>query len=142
MNCWFAQVILCDSSATAVASTLCSLLHVSLHLLQPFAIFSFFSFSLHPFLSQLLSSPELPPSLLSQCERLEVIVGLATGAHSWNSSGVGRLLGPVTKILQRKRGIRTPGEEEGSGMEGGWREEEGRGDKQSDLDDNRLPDEL
>lgn len=46
--------------------------------------------------------------------------------------------GPATEITQRKRAIRTlrgGGAGQGAGRKGG-------GGKQSDLDDNRLPDEL
>lgn len=73
-------------------------------------------------------------------ERVEVIVGLVNGAHSWNSISVRSLLGACHQDHTEEK--RHPHSWEGGGRRAGggvrWR----GGGKQSDLDDNRLPDEL
>lgn len=122
----------------------------SFHLLKSFVIFLFL---FHSFLTQSLSSPRLhhPPkphslSLCSRGVRVEVIVGLVSGTHSWNSSSVRSLLGACHQDHTEEK--RHPHSEGGGGGGGGGEWEGGRGwsgggrgGKQSDLDDNRLPDE-
>lgn len=76
-------------------------------------------------------------------ERVEVIVGLVNGAHSWNSISVRSLLGACHQDhTEEKRHPHSWERGGGGGRRAGggvrWR----GGGKQSDLDDNRLPDEL
>lgn len=82
---------------------------------------------------------------------MEVIVGRLYAAHSWNSSGVRSLLvayhrdhrgKEASALLERGEGRRW---RRGGGAGGGVDRVGGRGvvvGEQSDLDDNRLPDEL